>query len=128
LQRRVADSYRLSDDTHWGFDVLHSRPDVVRDVHRAYAHAGCHVLTTNTYSILEAPGYASDANHTHPDPAHWMDLARPNPPDLILFETLSMIGDNVTMPVIEALIAEGWPVWVSFRRCRQGACGRSLTD
>ena len=169
LQRRVADSYRLSDDTHWGFDVLHSRPDVVRDVHRAYAHAGCHVLTTNTYSILEAPGYASDANHTHPDPAHWMDLARrsvslareaitgsgrenevavafsiggdirgqedvetielllrafdSNPPDLILFETLSMIGDNVTMPVIEALIAEGWPVWVSFRRCRQGACG-----
>jgi len=169
LQRRVADSYRLSDDTHWGFDVLHARPDVVRDVHRAYVHAGSHVLTTNTYSILEAPGYSSDANHSHPDPAHWMDLARrsvslaregiagsgrenevavafsiggdirgqddvetidlllrafdTNPPDLILFETLSMIGDNVTMPVIEALIAEGWPVWVSFRRCRQGACG-----
>ena len=169
LQRRVSATYKLSDDTHWGFDVLHTQPDIVRDVHQAYVESGCDVLTTNTYSILESPAYSSDANYSHPNPAHWMDLARRSvvlareaiaasareaevsvafsiggdissqqdvetvelllraledtPPDLILFETVTMIGDNFTLPVVEMLIAEGFPVWVSFRRCRQGACG-----
>ena len=169
LQRQVSDSYKLSDDTHWGFDVLHTQPDVVKNVHKAYVAAGCDILTTNTYSILEAPTYSSDANHSLPDPAHWMDLARRSvklarqaasecqraddvavafsvggdirgrqdvetidlllralqdtPPDLILFETVTMVGENMTMPMVDALISEGHSVWVSFRRCQQGACG-----
>ena len=45
------------------------------------------------------------------------------PPDLILFETVSLINDNLTMPTVEKLIAAGWPVWVSFRRCQRGVCG-----
>ncbi len=43
-------------------------------------------------------------------------------PDLILFETMSLISDNLTIPTIEKLTAAGWPVWVSFRRCRHGVC------
>ena len=45
------------------------------------------------------------------------------PPDLILLETMSLIRDGVTMPAVETALATGLPVWLSFRRCRRGACG-----
>lgn len=158
--------FHLSDDAHWGFDALHNAPDAVFEVHQAYLAAGAEVLTTNTYSILEAPSW-SGRSDIHQEPAHWMDMARiaielPRraaaesgkaaavafsiggdiesaaqrdtiglllrvfaraAPDLILFETLSMIEDNLTLATIEMLRSRGWPVWVSFRRCRQGVCG-----
>src|SRR5262245_54177876 len=44
------------------------------------------------------------------------------PPDLILLETLSLIRDS-TYRAVEALLATGLPVWLSFRRCRHGVCG-----
>jgi len=44
-------------------------------------------------------------------------------PDLVLFETLSMMSDNHTRDAIELLLAAGIPVWLSFRRCRHGVCG-----
>ena len=46
-----------------------------------------------------------------------------SPPDLVLFETLSLIDDNLTMDAIKRIIASAIPVWVSFRRCRKGVCG-----
>ena len=46
-----------------------------------------------------------------------------DPPDFILFETVSMVGETLTQEAIRLLIENDWPVWVSFRRCRQGACG-----
>lgn len=45
------------------------------------------------------------------------------PPDMVLFETVSLIDDNLTINAVEKLIDAGWPVWVSFRRCRRGVCG-----
>ena len=45
------------------------------------------------------------------------------PPDMVLFETVSLIDDNLTIPTVQKLIDAGWPVWVSFRRCRRGVCG-----
>ena len=44
------------------------------------------------------------------------------PPDLILLETLSLVRPSL-FRTIEALLATGLPVWVSFRRCRHGLCG-----
>ena len=44
------------------------------------------------------------------------------PPDLILIETLSLVRSS-TYATVEALLATGLPVWLSFRRCRQGVCG-----
>jgi S-methylmethionine-dependent homocysteine/selenocysteine methylase/SAM-dependent methyltransferase len=44
------------------------------------------------------------------------------PPDLMLFETLSLVRDE-TYATIERLLATGLPLWVSFRRCRHGVCG-----
>ena len=46
-----------------------------------------------------------------------------NPPDLILMETLSLIREHLTFPAVELMLATGLPVWLSFRRCRQGVCG-----
>lgn len=45
------------------------------------------------------------------------------PPDLVLFETLSMMTESRTKIAIEMLIQFGIPVWLSFRRCRHGVCG-----
>ena len=44
------------------------------------------------------------------------------PPDLILLETLSLVRGS-TYATVEALVATGLPVWLSFRRCREGVCG-----
>jgi S-methylmethionine-dependent homocysteine/selenocysteine methylase/SAM-dependent methyltransferase len=44
------------------------------------------------------------------------------PPDLILVETLSLVRSS-TYATVEALLATGVPVWLSFRRCRHGVCG-----
>ncbi len=44
------------------------------------------------------------------------------PPDLILLETMALVRIS-TYATIEALLATGLPVWLSFRRCRHGVCG-----
>lgn len=52
-------------------------------------------------------------------------LSRPlreEPPDLILLETLSLVGPSIYVTV-ESLLETGIPVWLSFRRCRHGVCG-----
>src|SRR4051794_29168939 len=46
-----------------------------------------------------------------------------DPPDLVLLETMTLVRDGLTFGAVEALVASGIPVWVSFRRCRQGVCG-----
>jgi S-methylmethionine-dependent homocysteine/selenocysteine methylase/SAM-dependent methyltransferase len=43
-------------------------------------------------------------------------------PDLVLVETLSLVRSS-TYATVEALLETGLPVWLSFRRCRQGVCG-----
>jgi S-methylmethionine-dependent homocysteine/selenocysteine methylase/SAM-dependent methyltransferase len=43
-------------------------------------------------------------------------------PDLILLETMSLVR-STTYATVEALVATGIPVWMSFRRCRHGVCG-----
>jgi S-methylmethionine-dependent homocysteine/selenocysteine methylase/SAM-dependent methyltransferase len=46
-----------------------------------------------------------------------------NPPDLVLLETMTLVRNGLTFGAVEALVASGIPVWVSFRRCRHGVCG-----
>jgi len=48
---------------------------------------------------------------------------RDEPPDLLLLETMSLIREEFTWEAIEAALASGLPVWLSFRRCRHGVCG-----
>lgn len=44
------------------------------------------------------------------------------PPDLVLLETLSLVRPS-TYQTVQALLGTGVPLWLSFRRCRQGVCG-----
>jgi len=46
----------------------------------------------------------------------------PEPPDLVLLETLSLLTPSLEA-AIEGLLATGLPLWLSFRRCRHGLCG-----
>ncbi len=46
-----------------------------------------------------------------------------DPPDLILLETLTLIRDPSSFETVEQLLDMGFPVWLSFRRCRHGVCG-----
>ena len=45
------------------------------------------------------------------------------PPDLILLETMTLIRGGLTFSTVEVMLETGLPVWLSFRRCRQGVCG-----
>jgi S-methylmethionine-dependent homocysteine/selenocysteine methylase/SAM-dependent methyltransferase len=45
------------------------------------------------------------------------------PPDLVLLETLTLIREPETFETVEQLLAMGFPLWLSFRRCRHGVCG-----
>ncbi len=44
-------------------------------------------------------------------------------PDLVIFETLSMVAENYLREALELFLGDGIPVWLSFRRCRRGVCG-----
>jgi len=46
-----------------------------------------------------------------------------DPPDLVLMETLTLVRDPETYETVELLLEMGFPVWLSFRRCRHGVCG-----
>jgi S-methylmethionine-dependent homocysteine/selenocysteine methylase len=45
------------------------------------------------------------------------------PVDLIIMETMSLVRDELTYPGVELMLQTGFPVWLSFRRCRYGVCG-----
>ncbi|MFN8221627.1 MAG: homocysteine S-methyltransferase family protein [Gaiellales bacterium] len=45
------------------------------------------------------------------------------PPDLILLETMTLLREPDTYDTVEQLLSLGYPVWLSFRRCRHGVCG-----
>jgi S-methylmethionine-dependent homocysteine/selenocysteine methylase/tRNA1(Val) A37 N6-methylase TrmN6 len=44
------------------------------------------------------------------------------PPDFVLLETMSLIHE-LTFQAVQTLVDSGYPVWLSFRRCRHGLCG-----
>jgi S-methylmethionine-dependent homocysteine/selenocysteine methylase/SAM-dependent methyltransferase len=46
-----------------------------------------------------------------------------DPPDVVLLETITLIRDPATYQAVELLLEMGFPVWLSFRRCRHGVCG-----
>jgi S-methylmethionine-dependent homocysteine/selenocysteine methylase/SAM-dependent methyltransferase len=45
------------------------------------------------------------------------------PPDLVLLETMTLIRHDLTFATVGVMLETGLPVWLSFRRCRQGVCG-----
>jgi S-methylmethionine-dependent homocysteine/selenocysteine methylase/SAM-dependent methyltransferase len=60
----------------WGTWGLYRAPQAVREVHARYAAAGCHVISTDTWSILSAPEVEARSHARGANLAHWMDVAR----------------------------------------------------
>ncbi len=73
-----------------------------------------------------AVAFSIDADVDRPDGAETIRLLgralAEEPPDLLVVEGLTVIGPTLHATV-EALMAIGLPVWLSFRRCRHGLCG-----
>ena len=60
----------------WGTWALYRAPRAVLEVHRTYASTGCHVVSTDTWSILSAPEIGSGSAARLVEAQHWMDIAR----------------------------------------------------
>ena len=60
----------------WGTWALYRAPEAVLDVHRSYVAAGCHVISTDTWSILTASENAARSGPGELELTHWMDVAR----------------------------------------------------
>jgi S-methylmethionine-dependent homocysteine/selenocysteine methylase/SAM-dependent methyltransferase len=72
IQRlRTARGEPEPDPELWGTWALYHAPDDVREVHSRYVEAGCHVISTDTWSILSAPDVELRGQL-----GHWMDTAR----------------------------------------------------
>jgi S-methylmethionine-dependent homocysteine/selenocysteine methylase/SAM-dependent methyltransferase len=60
----------------WGTWALYRAPKSVLEVHSSYVAAGCHVVSTDTWSILSAPEVELRSQPGANELAHWMDVAR----------------------------------------------------
>jgi methionine synthase I (cobalamin-dependent) len=73
-----------------------------------------------------AVAFSIDAEIDVPDTAATIDLVgralADEPPDLVLVEGLAVLRPTLESTVA-ALLALDLPVWLSFRRCRDGLCG-----
>jgi hypothetical protein len=164
--QRVRSEDRAQRREPWGTWALFRGPMEVLEVHRRYVASGCDVISTNTWSVLEAAeesnGEAGSVGHT----PLWLDAARLGvrlarqaiaeagreaecstafsinsgliderasgrlellswmwsevAPDLVILETLETVPDEAGLRTIEMLCDTGLPVWVSFRRRKEG--------
>src|SRR4051812_49828980 len=64
------------DERLWGIRALVEDPGAVLDVHRRYVHAGCHVLSTNSWALPTAVADGAIRRGGPPGPGHWVEPAR----------------------------------------------------
>jgi len=76
LQHIGLQDYRLSDKNLWGTWALYHAPSAALDVHRRFLDAGADVISTNTWSIVNAPEMETRMLAGSTRPTHWMDIAR----------------------------------------------------
>jgi S-methylmethionine-dependent homocysteine/selenocysteine methylase len=164
--QRVRSEDRARRREPWGTWALFRGPMEVLEVHRRYVASGCDVISTNTWSVLEAADESTGDSASGGRPPLWLDAARmglrlarqaiaeagsdaecltafcvnssltderasgrlellswmwgEEPPDLVILETLETVPDQVGLRTIELLCDTGLPVWVSFRRRKEG--------
>lgn len=164
--QRVRSEDRARRTEPWGTWALFRGPMEVLEVHRRYVASGCDVISTNTWSVLEAADESTGDSASPGGPPLWLDAARmglrlarqaiseagrdadcatafcinssltdarasgrlellswmwsEEPPDMVILETLETIPDEDGLRTIELLCETGLPVWVSFRRRREG--------
>jgi S-methylmethionine-dependent homocysteine/selenocysteine methylase/SAM-dependent methyltransferase len=106
---------RLAEAQHW-MDLARS---AVRLARQAIEEAG------RTGECAVAFAISEEANS--PSRRETLELLgralADDPPDLVLMETMTLIRGPATYETVELLLEMGFPVWLSFRRCRHGVCG-----
>jgi S-methylmethionine-dependent homocysteine/selenocysteine methylase len=164
--QRVRSEDRARRREPWGTWALFRGPMEVLEVHRRYVASGCDLISTNTWSVLEAADESTGDSASPGGTPLWLDAARiglrlarqaiaeaggdgeratafcinssladerasgrlellswmwsEEPPDLVILETLETIPDEDGLRTIEMLCETGLPVWVSFRRRKEG--------
>lgn len=164
--QRVRSEDRAQRREPWGTWALFRGPMEVLEVHRRYVASGCDVISTNTWSVLEAAEESNGESASAGRTPLWLDAARlgvrlarraiaeagreadcatafcinsslidervsgrlellswmwtEEAPDLVILETLETVPDEAGLRTIEMLCDTGLPVWVSFRRRREG--------
>jgi S-methylmethionine-dependent homocysteine/selenocysteine methylase len=164
--QRIRSEGRARKREPWGTWALFQGPMDVLEMHRRYVASGCDVISTNTWSVLEAADESGVAQAAVGRNPLWVDAARlgvrlarqavaeagrdsdcaaafcvnstllderargklellswvwhEEPPDLVILETLESVPDDVALETIALVTATGLPVWVSFRRRREG--------
>jgi S-methylmethionine-dependent homocysteine/selenocysteine methylase/SAM-dependent methyltransferase len=76
LQRIGLKDFRLSDKQLWGTWGLYNAPRATLEVHRRYIDAGCNIISTDTWAIVNAPEMEARTSIASAGPSHWMDIAR----------------------------------------------------
>jgi S-methylmethionine-dependent homocysteine/selenocysteine methylase/SAM-dependent methyltransferase len=76
LEEAAGKEYRVSDGDLWGAGALYHAPHAVLEVHRRYLAAGCDVISTNTWGLLNAPEAEMRNGNGRAGLSHWMDAAR----------------------------------------------------
>lgn len=76
LQRIGVKDYRPDDKELWGTWGLYQVPNAVLGVHKRYVAAGCDVISTDTWGIVNAPEREARTMTSSPGLSHWMDVAR----------------------------------------------------
>ena len=76
LERMGLRDHAISDHSLWGTWALYHEPYSVLDVHRRFAEAGCDLISTNTWGILDAAEMGGQGLESVAGISHWMDVAR----------------------------------------------------
>ena len=106
--------WRSSRPVHW-MDVARRGVRLAREAIAAEGRASECAVAFSVNADLDGPG-ALDTVHL------LTRMFADEPPDLVLFETLSLVRPSL-FSTVQALLDAQVPVWLSFRRCRQGLCG-----
>jgi S-methylmethionine-dependent homocysteine/selenocysteine methylase/predicted RNA methylase len=108
------DLWSSSRPVHW-MDIARRGVRVARDAIAAEDATGRCAVAFSLNADLDGPEAA--------DTVELLSRAFADaPPDLLLFETLSLVRPSL-FATVEALVDTGLDVWLSFRRCREGMCG-----
>lgn len=76
LQEIGAKDFQVNDASLWGTGALYHAPHAALEVHRRYVAAGCDIISTNTWGIMNAPEMEARATAGRAGLSHWMDVAR----------------------------------------------------
>jgi len=115
----------------WGLtgapDLPGTEPLHWMDVARRGLQVGREAIAAGGRTGEVALAFSLNGDVATPEGRETMELVtrvlQDDPPDLVLLETMTLIRDELTFSAVELMLASGLPVWLSFRRCRQGVCG-----